>query len=37
MTFEEVAVILQAAVIARQGIRDKGEVQPGQVVSSLGA
>src|SRR5260370_6885087 len=30
MTFEEVAAIPQAAVIALQGIRDKGQVQPGQ-------
>src|SRR5919202_6034343 len=30
MTFEEVAAIPQAAVIALQGIRDKGRVRPGQ-------
>ena len=32
MTFEEAAAIPQAAVIALQGIRDKGQVQPGQKV-----
>src|SRR2546422_5988149 len=32
MTFEKVAAIPQAAVIALQGIRDKGQVQPGQKV-----
>jgi NADPH:quinone reductase-like Zn-dependent oxidoreductase len=32
MTFEEVSAIPQAAVIALQGIRDKGRVQPGQKV-----
>ena len=32
MTFEEAAAIPQAAVIALQGIRDKGRVQPGQKV-----
>ena len=37
MTFEEVAVIPQAAVIALQGIRDKGQVQPGQKVLISGA
>jgi NADPH:quinone reductase-like Zn-dependent oxidoreductase len=37
MTFEEVAAIPQAAVIALQGIRDKGQVQPGQEVLINGA
>jgi NADPH:quinone reductase-like Zn-dependent oxidoreductase len=37
MTFEEVAAIPQAAVIALQGIRDKGRVQPGQKVLISGA
>src|SRR5687768_17393406 len=32
MTYEEVSAIPQAAVIALQGIRDKGQVQPGQQV-----
>jgi len=37
MTFEEAAAIPQAAVIALQGIRDKGQVQPGQKVLINGA
>jgi NADPH:quinone reductase-like Zn-dependent oxidoreductase len=37
MTFEEVAAIPQAAVIALQGIRGKGQVQPGQKVLISGA
>jgi len=37
MTFEEVAAIPQAAAIALQGIRDKGQVQPGQQVLINGA
>src|SRR5687767_2627558 len=37
MTFEEAAAIPQAAVIALQGIRDKGKVQPGQQVLINGA
>ena len=37
MTFEQVAAIPQAAVIAIQGIRDKGHVQPGQKVLINGA
>lgn len=37
MTFEEAAAIPQAAVIALQGIRDKGQVRPGQSVLSNGA
>ena len=37
MTFEEAASIPQAAVLALQGIRDKGQVQPGQKVLINGA
>jgi NADPH:quinone reductase-like Zn-dependent oxidoreductase len=37
MTFEEAAAIPQAAVIALQGIRDKGQVKPGQRVLINGA
>jgi len=37
MTFEEAATIPQGAVIALQGIRDKGQVQPGQKVLINGA
>jgi NADPH:quinone reductase-like Zn-dependent oxidoreductase len=37
MTFEEVAAIPQSAVIALQGIRDKGQVQPGQKILINGA
>jgi NADPH:quinone reductase-like Zn-dependent oxidoreductase len=37
MTFEEVAAIPQAAEIALQGIREKGQVQPGQQVLINGA
>ena len=37
MTFEEAASIPQAAVIALQGIRDQGQVQPGQSVLINGA
>jgi NADPH:quinone reductase-like Zn-dependent oxidoreductase len=37
MTFEEAAAIPQSAVIALQGIRDKGHVQPGQKVLINGA
>jgi NADPH:quinone reductase-like Zn-dependent oxidoreductase len=37
MTFEQVAAIPQASVIALQGIRDKGHVQPGQKVLINGA
>jgi NADPH:quinone reductase-like Zn-dependent oxidoreductase len=37
MTFEEAAAIPQSAVIALQGIRDKGRVQPGQKVLINGA
>ena len=37
MTFEEASTIPQAAVIALQGIRDKGQVKPGQRVLINGA
>ena len=37
MTFEVAAAIPQAGVIALQGIRDKGQVQPGQKVLINGA
>ena len=37
MTFEEAAAIPQGAVIALQGMRDKGQVQPGQKVLINGA
>src|SRR3712207_1626155 len=37
LTFEEAAAIPQAAVIALQGIRDRGKVQPGQKVLINGA
>src|SRR5713101_5531134 len=37
MTFEEAAAIPQAGVIALQGIRDKGQVKPGQKVLINGA
>lgn len=37
MTFADAAAIPQAAVIALQGIRDKGRVQPGQQVLINGA
>ena len=37
LTFEEVAAIPQGAVIALQGIRDKGQVKPGQKVLINGA
>jgi NADPH:quinone reductase-like Zn-dependent oxidoreductase len=37
MTFEEAAAIPQGAVIALQGIRDKGQVQPGQNILINGA
>src|SRR5262249_1190750 len=37
LTFEEAATIPQAAVIALQGIRAKGQVQPGQRVLINGA
>ncbi len=37
MTFDEAAAIPQAAVIALQGMRDQGQVQPGQHVLINGA
>ncbi len=37
MTFEEAATLPQAACIALQGIRDKGNIQPGQKVLINGA
>ncbi len=37
MTFEEAAAIPQAGIIALRGIRDKGQVQPGQNVLINGA
>jgi NADPH:quinone reductase-like Zn-dependent oxidoreductase len=37
LTFEEAAAIPQAGVIALQGIRDKGQVKPGQKVLINGA
>lgn len=37
LTFEQAAAIPQAAVIALQGLRDKGKVQPGQTVLIIGA
>jgi NADPH:quinone reductase-like Zn-dependent oxidoreductase len=37
LSFEEAAAIPQAAVIALQGMRDKGQVQPGQKVLINGA
>jgi len=37
MTFEQVAAIPQAGVIALQGIRDKGQVRPGRKVLINGA
>lgn len=37
LTFEEAAAIPQAGVIALQGIREKGQVQPGQKVLINGA
>src|SRR6266566_5630834 len=37
MSFEEASAIPQAGVIALQGIRDKGQVQPGQKVLINGA
>lgn len=37
LTFEEAAAVPEAAVVALQGLRDKGQVQPGQKVLIYGA
>jgi NADPH:quinone reductase-like Zn-dependent oxidoreductase len=37
MTFEEAAAIPQAAMLALQGLRDKGQIQPGQKLLINGA
>ncbi len=37
LTFDEAAAVPQAAVVALQGLRDKGQIQPGQKVLINGA
>ncbi|UCG56609.1 MAG: NAD(P)-dependent alcohol dehydrogenase, partial [Phycisphaerales bacterium] len=37
LTFEEAAAAPQAAVVALQGLRDKGQIQPGQKILIIGA
>lgn len=37
LTFEQAAAVPEAAVVALQGLRDKGQVQPGQKVLIVGA
>ncbi|MBA7524358.1 L-threonine 3-dehydrogenase [subsurface metagenome] len=37
ISFEEAAAVPQAAVVALQGLRDKGQIQPGQKVLIYGA
>ena len=37
MTFEEAATYPQAAIVALQSLRDKGQIQPGQKVLINGA
>ena len=37
MTFEQAAVVPESAVVALQGLRDKGKIQPGQKVLINGA
>ena len=37
ISFEEAAAAVQAAVVALQGLRDKGQIQPGQKVLIYGA